>query len=541
MKKITSMRDALADPALLGNVLPGPTWFTWRTLLIAIAGEPLLRTPILKNERRLFKKLAGGRAEPGKLVKTFVAVVGRRGGKTRASSVLAAYLAAFCDYSEVLSPGERGVVLFLALNQQQAQISFRHAAAIFDSVPLLRELIVSRTANTLSLSNGVEVRAASAAGLRGITTVALIADEAAHWRTDEGSVNSDVEVLSAVRPSLLTTGGPMIVISSPYGESGVLFEAYRDHYGKDGGDVLVVHGTSRDFNSNLPQAEIDAELKRDPARASSEYLAQFRAPEAGFVTAKVLDACIVPGRHELPPQGEAYTGFIDVSGGARDSHACAIAFRDPLDGVVTLACAREIKSSNTESVVSEFATLLRSYGLSTVFSDRYGSAWVTDAFARYGIRLQYSPKTRSELYLETLPLLGTGQVRLLDIPKLRTQFLSLRRRITRGGRDDVDHPANGFDELANAVAGCCVMASGVTGGKIHWSVATSGGVSFSTSTGQRNVRYPCLDDVQSPFGSVVYDGGPNRSYDWMARNHRMPSNADYLKDGGLSKPPTQGN
>jgi hypothetical protein len=484
MKKITTMREALADPALLGNVLPGPTWHTWRTLLIAIAGEPLLRAPILKNERRLFKKLAGGRTEPGKMVKTFVAVVGRRGGKTRASSVLAAYLAAFCDYSEVLSPGERGVVLFLALNQQQAQISFRHAAAIFDSVPLLQELIVSRTANTLSLSNGVdlEVRAASAAGLRGITTVAVIGDEAAHWRTDEGSVNSDVEVLSAVRPSLLTTGGPMIIISSPYGESGVLYEAYKDHFGKDGGDVLVVHGTSRDFNANLPQAEIDAELKKDPARAASEYLAQFRAPEAGFVTAKIVDPCIVPYRHELPPQGESYTAFVDVSGGIRDSHAYGLAFRDPVDGVVTLACAREIKSNNTESVVSEFATLLRAYGVSSVWSDRYGSSWVTDAFSRHGIRLQYSPKTRSELYLEMLPLLGTAQVRLLDIPKLRTQLLSLKRRITRSGKDEVDHPGGGYDDLANAVAGVSVMASGVTGGKVSWAAVAGHRVFDSGNT-----------------------------------------------------------
>jgi hypothetical protein len=529
MKKITSMREALADPALLGNVLPGSSWFTWRTLLIAIAGEPLLRKPILKNERRLFKKLAGGRTEPGKMVRTFVAVVGRRGGKTRASSVLAAYLAAFVDYGDVLAPGERGVVLFLALNQQQAQISFRHAAAIFDSVPLLQELIIGRTANTLSLSNGVdlEVRAASAAGLRGITTVAVIGDEAAHWRTDEGSVNSDVEVFSAVRPSLLTTGGPLVIISSPYGEYGTLYEAWKDHYGKDSGDVLVVHGTSRDFNANLPQAEIDAELKKDPARAASEYLAQFRAPEAGFVTARIVDACIVPGRHELPPQGESYTGFVDVSGGMRDSHALGIAFRDPIDGVVTLAVAREIKSSNTESVVAEFAALLRSYSLSTVFSDRYGSAWVTDAFSRYGIRLQYSPKTRSELYLETLPLLGTGQVRLLDIPKLRTQFLSLKRRITRAGKDEVDHPGGGFDDLANACAGCCVMASGAAGGKIHYSVATSGGAAYSTANSERQFQ-PAPADVKSPFGFVESPYERDRSTD---RNM-----LDYLRDGAW-KPP----
>jgi hypothetical protein len=337
---------------------------------------------------------------------------------------------------------------------------------------------------------------------------------------------------------LLTTGGPLIAISSPYGETGFLYEAFKDHYAKGDPNVLVVHGGSTTFNSNLPQEEIDAELKKDPARAASEYLAQFRAPEAGFVMAKVVDACIVNGRHELPPQGESYTAFVDVSGGVRDSHACAIAFRDPIDSVTTLAVAREIKSSNTESVVAEFAALLRSYGLSTVFSDRYGSAWVTDAFSRHGIRLQYSPKTRSELYLETLPLLGTGQVRLLDIPKLRTQFLSLKRRITRAGKDEVDHPGGGYDDLANAVAGACVMASGVTGGKIHWS-AVSGATSFSTATGKRDVRHPSLEPVQSTFGNICYDG-TNKSWESMTNNRRFPTNTDYLTDGGRSKPPTQG-
>ena len=40
MKKLATMRDALADPALLGDALPGDSWFGWRTLLIASMGEP---------------------------------------------------------------------------------------------------------------------------------------------------------------------------------------------------------------------------------------------------------------------------------------------------------------------------------------------------------------------------------------------------------------------------------------------------------------------------------------------------------------------
>jgi hypothetical protein len=80
-----------------------------------------------------------------------------------------------------------------------------------------------------------------------------------------------------------------------------------------------------------------------------------------------------------------------------------------------------------------------------------------------------------------LPLLGTAQVRLLDLPRLRTQLLLLRRHTTRTGRDEVDHPSGGADDVANVVSGACVMATGAGGNRITWSDAAgyktlSGGV-----------------------------------------------------------------
>jgi hypothetical protein len=35
------LRQALSDPALLGNALAGPSWHTWRSLLLASMGEKL--------------------------------------------------------------------------------------------------------------------------------------------------------------------------------------------------------------------------------------------------------------------------------------------------------------------------------------------------------------------------------------------------------------------------------------------------------------------------------------------------------------------
>ena len=41
MTPTTSIRNALTDPALLGNTLVGDSWLPWRVLLIAAMGEAL--------------------------------------------------------------------------------------------------------------------------------------------------------------------------------------------------------------------------------------------------------------------------------------------------------------------------------------------------------------------------------------------------------------------------------------------------------------------------------------------------------------------
>jgi hypothetical protein len=63
------------------------------------------------------------------------------------------------------------------------------------------------------------------------------------------------------------------------------------------------------------------------------------------------------------------------------------------------------------------------------------------------------------LYRELLPLVMSGRVELLDVPRLRTQLLGLERRTARGGRDAIDHGPGGHDDVANAVAGVLVACA----------------------------------------------------------------------------------
>jgi hypothetical protein len=95
MKPRITLRQALADPALLGAVLGGDTWHTWRSILLAAMGEPLQ-----SDEIAAFKQFTGRDAAPPSRVDELWCCVGRRGGKSRAMAALAVYLAGLCDYSD---------------------------------------------------------------------------------------------------------------------------------------------------------------------------------------------------------------------------------------------------------------------------------------------------------------------------------------------------------------------------------------------------------------------------------------------------------
>ena len=151
-------------------------------------------------------------------------ICGRRSGKSFIASLIATYLAAFCDYSPYLAPGERGVVMVLAANCRQARVIFRYLAAFFDAIPLLAAMVVSRTAESTELENRVviEVHTASFRSVRGHTVVAAICGEIAFWMLEE-SRNPDVEILDALRPAMATIPGAILLcLSSPYARRGAL-------------------------------------------------------------------------------------------------------------------------------------------------------------------------------------------------------------------------------------------------------------------------------------------------------------------------------
>ena len=447
---------ALTDANLLGAALgPVEPWSTWLAVLRAAFALPLS-----DEECTVFASVAGDRAPPSKRVRELWAIIGRRGGKSRMAAALAVYQASFIKHD--LAPGETGHVLVLAASRDQARVVFEYIRGFFRSSKILKQEIASITASEIRLHNGVIVstHANSFRSIRGRTLLAAIFDEVALWR-DEVSAVPDLEVYRAVLPALLTTRGMLIGISTPYRRTGLLYQKHRDHFGENGDDVLAVQGPSTTFNPNLSQSEIDAAIADDPEGARAEWEASFRADIAAFLDEATIEAAIDYGRPlELPFNGghrgkfpKSYSAFVDPSGGRHDAFTICVGHQEGKSFICDAIRARK-PPFDPGQVVEEFAALLKSYSVSEVRGDAYAGEWVAAEFAKHGIAYRPAEKNKSALYVETLPLFSRAQISIPDYPPLLRELRLLERKTHRGGRDSVDHPPRGSDDLANAVCGC---------------------------------------------------------------------------------------
>jgi len=425
------------------------TWTAWRAFLAA-----LFALGMDDKALAVYRACTGRETPPSSPVAEAWLVVGRRGGKSFILALCAVYLALFRDWRPHLTPGERGVVMVIARDRSQAKVILGYVKALLTEVPALALHVERTTAETVDLvgSISIEVHTASFRSIRGRTVICGLCDELAFWNSED-SAEPDAEILAALRPSMATVPGAMLLCaSSPYARRGALYRAYRDHHAKDS-SVLVWKADTRTMNSTVPEALIAKAYEDDPSSAAAEYGALFRSDIESFIAREAVESCVVAGRRELPPlRAIQYRAFVDPSGGSSDSMTLAIAHLEK-ERIVIDAIRDRTPPFSPESVVDEFASLLKAFRVSSVVGDRYAGEWPRERFRRSGIQYLPSAAPKSALYRDMLPALNSGQVELLDHPKLINQVCNLERRTARGGRDSIDHPPQQHDDLANAAAG----------------------------------------------------------------------------------------
>jgi len=447
--------EALEDKQLLGQFLRDPrTWAAWFAFL-----KSFFALAPSAGDLAVFQECTGRSGWPKVSASEAWVVAGRRSGKSFTIALLATYLAAFRKYR--LSAGETAHVIIVAPTRQQAAIIRNYISGFFEGNDILRPMVVREAGGEIVLSNRVSITILSSdyRSIRGFSAVACIVDEVAFLQAEGAS--PDLEVLRALRPTLMTTGGPLLCISTPYARRGALYQAWRQHFGKGGDPVQVWVAPSIRMNPTLSTKAIDRAKEEDPEGASAEWDAIFRSDVESFVSREAVESCVVPGRFELPPvSGVSYTGFADPSGGSSDGFTVAVSHFEKDKRVLDVV--REMRPPfSPERVVEEYAALLKVYNIPIVVGDRYAGEWPREQFRKHGIDYRPSEKSKSELYLELLAPLNSGRVELLDHEKLLSQLCRLERRTARSGKDSVDHGPGAHDDVVNAAAGALTLARAV--------------------------------------------------------------------------------
>jgi hypothetical protein len=454
--------DFMVDPHL--GAMGEPSFRAWHVVARLIDGDAHL---LDAGDLALARLITQRDRFPTQPVREFYAGIGRRGGKSRFASVLACWKAS-ADYSDKLARGERAVSAVIATDRSQAGLIFNYARGAITGSPLLAQTLEGETTDSLTLSHGttLEVHTASLRSTRGRSFACVLLDEAAFLR-DAESANPDIELVRAVRPGLITLGGMLAVVSSPYMRRGLLFEAHRKHFGNNDSPALYVSGDSRVFNPTLDNSQIEEAIADDPEGAAAEWRGEFRSDLSAAFAPEWIERAVDVGVFErarvsaLPADRGAphYCGFTDpAGGGGRDSWTAGVAHADG-DAAVLDALLEIRPPFSTADAAQQVAQFLKGYGLASVSGDRYAGRWPADALAGHGLQYIESERVRSDIYREAIPLFSAGRVRLIDNARLATQFKLLERRVSPGGRDVIDHGRSGNDDCSNSAAGALVLAA----------------------------------------------------------------------------------
>jgi hypothetical protein len=470
-----TLSSALVDPALFGTTFRAPSFWAWRVVAKMIDGIPLAEP----RDIELFKQCTGRNHLPIKPVRRVILLAGRRAGKDRFLSACAVWRAALCaDWRKHISAGEQAVVLLLGTDKKQAAILRRYCEGLLQT-PLLAQEITRSTGEVIEFRNGssLEIATNDARLVRGRSAIAVLGSECCHWRTDEHAASSDEEVVGAAEPSMAMCpdGGLLMLGSNVHRKVGYMYRQYKKLHGNDDSEDVCWFAPSVTMNPQLPAQVIDQALAEDAPKARAEYQNVWREDLNDFIPLDLIESCTDFGVRERAPQsGVKYFAYCDASSGLGNSFAIAIAHRGSPH---MLDVVREVRPRFVPAqVIANFAQLLRLYRVTEIQGDKYAIGFHEAEWRIHGIKFTACKRTTSENYLQALPLLLAGRLRLVDNLTLRNQLSSLERRAGAGDRETVTHAqhASARDDLACAACGALVLAASQLSFLERWGPALDG-------------------------------------------------------------------
>ena len=345
--------EAIEDKRIFGSLFKDQeTWANWKVFL-----KSMFAIPMMETELSTFGKYTGRDCPPSVRVKECFAIVGRRGGKSFVSALIACWLAALRIGRPTSRRGSLPGSWSSPAIREQARVIFGYIRAIM-GLKMFRCQIAKELSSEIHLKNRViiSIKTCDYRALRGYTIAAAVLDELAFYRSSEAYISPAKEILTAIRPALSSLPNSLFLGSVHHIRRAHIFAPnLPEKYGKDDADFLCWKAPTLAMNPSLSRKTIERAFKEDAVSARSEYDAEFREDLQTFIQVETLDTAIFRAGGSSP----RFRTFAIMPSpihreGSADSFTLGIAFRDEGTGRIILAKLMETKPPSHPRKLSRF-------------------------------------------------------------------------------------------------------------------------------------------------------------------------------------------
>ena len=383
------------------------------------------------------------------------AVCGARSGKSYLLVALRLVWGMLMRDLSSMAPGQRAVAMIVAPNEKHRREVLNYALGAIHSKPELEAMLLRETDKGFELRRqdgklvyfDVGVASAKGADAAGKSLTDYAMDETMLFRDASYKVN-DVDLFRAGATRVLP-GGQVIVASTPWAQAGLLWELYRDNFGKDSDSngTIVAHAPTLTMNpSPTVRAIVETETKRDADNAAREYEAKFLTGGTTlFFESATIDAALVDAEFiELPYEGDMIVAGADFGFRSDSSALVMVALRGDVAHV--FAGAEERPSADAplkpSQTVKRFAQVMGGRCKYLMADQHYREA-IAEHLETYNVAYVPAPARPAEAYVRARMMLREGKVRIHGLEfreRLVQQMREVHGKPTSGGGMSIVHP-----------------------------------------------------------------------------------------------------
>lgn len=465
-------------------------------------------------------------------------IIGRRGGKSSISAILALFAAIKENWKPYLSKTPHATVLILSHGKEFSQEILEIIRELVNQSPILSRLMNKKKKNTQSTFNlqvpffgmlegkriieysrvKIKVGAASKRTTRGEAVCFSLNDEIAFWRSDEKHAEKDDDIIRAIRPSMGQFKGKamMIKLSSPGIKQGILYNEYQNRFELPP-SFAVFKAPSWVWNNMLEDKFLNTEYALDPAGFASEYRSDFVDSLSDFISAEQVDMCVLKKTDSLPPEPRktdvVYTAAIDA---AFKGDRFAFTIMGWMGARLKQYVVKTWQGNRREPVKAKevaqyISNICRDYGVSRVHADQYAFQPLKEIFEQYGLTLietPFTPNFKKQIFFNLKSMIHNLKIDLLDHPITISEIKQLQVEQSSTGMVRIGHPPGGHDDCADvtAIASYLLTYNVYKGGGLDQSEIAGEDYGISLDQYGRTItQAPSSEMMGSLYGYEIFD------------------------------------